>query len=94
MWAIGISFLMMGSVPYWIKRLDRKQEYPTVPTYKKMFHSGIWILILWVISLFLPEPYSIVLPLLPVIVLGLWMLKFIQNLMDQEETIKISKEKK
>lgn len=87
MWAIGISFLMMGSVPYWIKRLDGKQYPMAIPTYKNMFRCGIWILILWSVSLFLPEPYSIALPVLPVLILGIWMIGFIQRLMDRIEKV-------
>lgn len=83
MWAVGISYLMMGSVPYWVKKLNGKKGQAALSTYKNMFQCGVWVLVLWCVSLFVTEPYRIVLPVLPVIILGLWMLKFIKELNTQ-----------
>lgn len=76
MWAVGIMYLMIGSVPIFVKHLNGIIKPSVLPIYKNMTRCGLGILLLSLIALFVKEPFDKIIPVIPVMFLALWMLKF------------------
>lgn len=80
MWGIGIMFLIMGSVPFWVYHMRGELKPIVLPVYKNMRRCGIGVLILSVVGVFIKEPFEQVLSVLPVLILSIWMIKYLDNM--------------
>lgn len=81
---VGISFLMMGSVPYWTRKLGGEMNPVAALIYRRMFLSGLMVSLLCVVALFTPSPFNMIIPVLPVMVLAIWTLTLIKRLSNGE----------
>lgn len=80
MWGPGIMFVIMGTVPYLSERLGGSVKEEVKPIYKYMFKTGLLTVLLYLVGKMLNQPYEIILPTLPVLVFGVWAIKYLNSM--------------
>lgn len=87
MFAVGISFMIMGSTHFIVTRV-LKQEQPELAAriQKRIFYTGIWIIAFSIIGWFLHPPYNTIAPVLPVLFLCGFIIRIYRELLHTDHT--------
>lgn len=88
MWGVGIMYIFIGLTPLLIKYSNGNIDKKPLPIYKNMLLSGFMIELLFIVSLFINNPLSTILPVLPVLFVSLWMVNYInKNLLNKKSEV-------
>lgn len=85
---VGIGFILNGLVPIFVKKLKGEMKVEVVKIHRGFMYCGVAILILYSIGYFFDKTYQIIISVLPVMVFALYMLRYINNLLIEENVLK------
>jgi|APAga8741244001_1050109.scaffolds.fasta_scaffold07049_4 hypothetical protein len=80
MWGVGIMFLIIGSVPLLVNKLNGNIPLLAVRVYKNIRLVGIGIEVCYFVSLLFLPMYKNAISAIPVLVFTLWFLLYLEKL--------------
>jgi ABC-type uncharacterized transport system permease subunit len=78
---VGIMFLIIGSTPYFIKKVNGTINNQALSMYKNIKITGLSVLVLLFIGNTAGHPFQYILPVIPVMLLCIWTVFHIQKVL-------------
>lgn len=85
MLGVGIGYIIIGLVPYFVKKVKGQLEAEVAKIYKYFLYCGISIIFLYCMGYFFYNGYKSIVAVLPVLIFALLLVRYINRILNNNE---------
>ena len=86
MLGVGIGYIIIGLVPYFVKKANGHLEAEVAKIYKYFLYCGISIIILYCTGYFFYNSYQSIIAVLPVLIFALLIVRYVNRILNNNES--------